>query len=388
MSMDKSWGKIKRTAQMSSPIIHDLVLDPLRKSLEGLPATDGVGLPLLAVCAAFDDFNALSIGRKLDEEALTSLFLGHLGSSIRHASCIWPEGDVGGNRMGLRWLHYSRPAENTFGSDFALLIAAPGQDERYRLAVFQAKRCDGSAVDLKRASAWDLGESPDGNGAPASVSKASRDQLEKERKAKRVEEADAELERYLGWLQKTDSVLTADQLSEIEQRQPGKCWQLTKLVILALRLRRQFNRPAAASVNYVLWPEQTGKPVTYAPVAHARLERLVDSKRPTTVPVAQRDTASGETLGRSRQRLEPPQSELRTLLMAWLTEDGGSGDSLSVDEAADACQLITDCVGSVAIVDLRSSGPALTLDSRIGLVEPAAALSTYEHAFEGTGYTP
>lgn len=388
MSMDKSLGKIKRTAQMSSPISQELVLDTLRKSLEGLPATNGVGLPLLAVCAAFDDFNALSIGRKLDEEALTSLFLGHLGSSIRHASCIWPAGDVGGNRMGLRWLHYSRPAENVFGSDFALLIAAPGQDERYRLAVFQAKRCDGSPVDLKRAPTWDLGESPDGNVAPPSTSQADKEQQNKELKAKRVAEADAELERYLGWLQKTDAVLTADELSEIEQRQPGKCWQLTKLVILALRLRHQFNRPAAASVNYVLWPEQTGKPVTYAPVAHARLKRLVDSNRPAPAPVAQQETASGATLGRRTQQLEPPQSELRTLLMTWLTEDGGSGDSLSVDEAADACQLITDCVGSVAIVDLRSSGPALTLDSKIGLVEPAAALSTYEHAFEGTGYTP
>lgn len=388
MSMDKSWGKIKRTAQMSSPITLDLVLDKLRKSLESLPATDGVGLPLLAVCAAFDDFNALSIGRKLDEEALTSLFLGHLGSSIRHAGCIWPEGDVGRNRMGLRWLHYSRPAENVFGSDFALLIAAPGQGERYRLAVFQAKRCDGSPVDLKRAPTWDLGESPDGNVATPSTSQADGDQQKKELKAKCVAEADAELERYLGWLQKADTLLTAQDLLELEQRQPGKCWQLTKLVILALRLRHKFNRPAAASVNYVLWPEQAGKPVTYAPVAHARLERLVDSNRPATAPVAQRNTASGETLGRSRQRLEPPTGELRTLLMTWLTEDGGSGDSLSVDEAADACEMITRCVGSVAIVDLRSSGPALTLDSRIGLVEPTAALSTYEHAFEGTRYTP
>lgn len=388
MFKDKSLGKIKRTSQMSPPSSYDLVLDTLRNSLAELPATDGVGLPLLAICAAFDDFNALSIGRKLDEEALTSLFLGHLGSSVRHAGCIWPDGDVGSSRIGLRWLHYSRPAENTFGSDFALLIAAPGQDERYRLAVFQAKRCDGSPVDLKRAPAWDLGESPDANGAPPLASHADRDQQKKELKAKRVAEADAALERYLGWLQKTDTLLTAQDLLELEQQQHGKCWQLTKLVILALRLRHQFNRPAAASVNYVLWPEQTGKPVIYAPVAHAKLERPADSSRPATAPVAQQNKASGETPERRTQRLQPPQSELRTLLMTWLTEDGGSGDSLSVEEAVVACQLITDCVGSVAIVDLRSSGPALTLDSRIKLVEAAAALPAYEHAFASPGPAP
>lgn len=387
MFKHKSLGNMKRTSEMSSPISYDLLLDTLRTSLEGLPETEGVGLPLLAICTAFDDLNALSIGRKLDEETLTSLFLGHLGSSIRHAGCIWPSGHGSGIGMGLRWLHYSRPAENTFGSDFALLIAMPGQDERYRLGVFQAKRCDGSAVNLKRPPKWDLDESPDVNGAPPAASQADTTNRNNELKATREKEADAQLERYLGWLRKTDRVLTDGELLELEEQQLCKTWQLTKLVILALRLRHRFKRPAAASVHYVLWPEQVGKPVTYAPVAHARLGNPVDSHDRAGKPVAQQDPKSGKALGSRTQHLDAPQTELRKLLMTWLTEDGGSDNALSVKEAADACEMITRCVGSVAIVDLRSSGPALTLDSVIGLATPVTALPAYDHPIKGSKNT-
>jgi hypothetical protein len=373
-----SIGKVKMDSPQTSSNRYDQMVESIRKGAEGLVAHKGDALPLLAVCSAFDDFNALSIGRGLDEEALTSLFLGHLGSSIRHASCILQSDEGASRRLGLRWLHYSRPAENIFGSDFALLVAAPGREERYRLAVFQAKRWIGSKINLKRAPNWNVNVTSNGDGAPMPAMNTDKEELRK-----RKETADKQLESYLNVL-KDGAEVDADAISMLEKQQHQDAWQLTKLVILALRLGNSFQLTEAVSVNYVLWPERTGQPVTYAPVANATLEAPPDAVEQAKVNEERRNRT---------QHLVPPEHQLRDLLMTWLTKEGSTVDSLDVSQAADACKLVTDCNATVAILDLRSPGHALTLDAalderKVPLAKPAIALDAYVAPVAGVSTSP
>ncbi|HDS1578047.1 TPA: hypothetical protein QEL15_000064 [Stenotrophomonas maltophilia] len=347
---NSSSGVIGTSSSEGPAISYGQIVELIRQGAEGVAAQGRDVLPTLAICSAFDDFNALSVGRGLDEETLTSLFLGHLGSSIRHASCILglSAASVGG--LGLRWLHYSRPAESVMGGDFALLVAAPGQEERYRLAVFQAKRRIGSIINVKRDGNWkrEMESNADEAPTPASV-------LDEETLRERKQTADRQLEKYLRMLKAGVQTGTAT-ISELDAAQQGVAWQLTKLVILALRLRSSLQPAAAVSVNYVLWPEETGLPVTYTPVASATFGPLAEAAEKAKVVEKYRSRTQG---------LVPTQDQLRDLLMEWLTTEGSTDDSLDAPAAADACRMVTDCVGTVAVVDLRGPGHSPQLENAL-----------------------
>ncbi|WP_294990853.1 hypothetical protein [uncultured Stenotrophomonas sp.] len=344
---NNSSGVIGTSSSEGPAISYDQIMELIRQGAEGVAAQGRDVLPTLAICSAFDDFNTLSVAKGLDEEALTSLFLGHLGSSIRHASCILGLSEASAGGLGLRWLHSSRTAESVLGSDFALLVPAPGQEERYRLAVFQAKRGIGSTINVKRDGNWkrEMESNADEVPTPANV-------LDKAALRERKQTADKQLEKYLEML-KSGKRMDTDTISELDAAQRGVAWQLTKLVILALRLRSSFQPDAAVSVNYVLWPEETGLPVTYAPVASATLGPL---------PEAAEKAKAGEKYSSRAQCLVPTQDQLRDLLMNWLTKEDSTDDWLDASAAADACIMVTDCVGTVAVVDLRGPGHSPQLE--------------------------
>jgi len=389
---NNSSGAIGTSSSEVPDISYDQMVELIRQGAEGVAAQGRDVLPTLAVCSAFDDFNALSVGRGLDEETLTSLFLGHLGSSIRHASCILGLRGAFAGGLGLRWLHYSRPAESVFGSDFALLVAAPGQEERYRLAVFQAKRGNGTPVDLKRAPKWisEKKSGPEKNSDGAAGHEGSTPMSEEGRRELRrasVKVADRKLVDSLNELMDLEASLnplngpSSEKLDELAKLQQEKHWQLTKLIVLALRLRLTFEGKHRVGVYYVLWPEESGNTVTYAPVSAAKLECRTASKGNGTQAEPAESSAEGDS-GSWTQSLALPDTQLRDLLMEWLTTDGSTGDWLDASAAADACRLVTDCVSTVAVVDLRGPGHSPQLDSalaghKLGLGASVKALDAY-----------
>ncbi|HIE5096454.1 hypothetical protein WG628_10025 [Stenotrophomonas maltophilia] len=357
-------GVIGTSSSEGPAISYDQIVELIRQGAEGVAAQGRDVLPTLAICSAFDDFNALSVGRGLDEETLTSLFLGHLGSSIRHASCILGLSAASAGGLGLRWLHYSRPAESVLGSDFALLVAAPGQEERYRLAVFQAKRCKGSPVNVRREPNWGSDEKVDGV-ANAEHSIPISKETRKERRDTRIADADRDLDQYHALLtglekgEKQRKDFSQEMLEKLAEAQQKKHWQLTKLILLALRLRLSFDSKDGVGVYYVLWPEQSGSAVTYARVSAATLERRTAAQAEPAESSAEGDSGSWT------QSLALPATQLRDLLMEWLTTEDSTDDWLDASAAADACRMVTDCVGTVAVVDLRGPGHSPQLENAL-----------------------
>lgn len=101
-----------------------------------------------ALCMSIDDIVSSELIRYIDEEITTAALLGAMASNIAWASALALDMDL----PPLSWVHYSKhgkdeKSEAYTGADFALIFRV--NDDRYRAAVFQAKRAQSEKCNFK-----------------------------------------------------------------------------------------------------------------------------------------------------------------------------------------------------------------------------------------------
>lgn len=108
----------------------------------------GTRLLSAALCLSVDDIVASRLIRHIDEEITTAALLGAMASNIAWASALAIDVDL----PPFSWVHYSKHGKNEkseayTGADFALIFRMG--INRYRAAVFQAKRAQSNKLNFK-----------------------------------------------------------------------------------------------------------------------------------------------------------------------------------------------------------------------------------------------
>jgi hypothetical protein len=326
---------------------------------------------------AFRDFDELFVGRGMDEESLSSSFFAALSIATRHLGALPTQGD---DRVPpISQIHYRKKAETVVGADFALIIPAFGRADRFRVALFQAKNAPEATgtvtdVDVRREPRWhsnhhemhgyeQIDDLSDGEGdalnhePPADAERAKA--LAKAKKREHRREGDSTL-REVYDLVANNGALPDDAIARLRRTTQ---WQLTKLLLTEMQLRRINPSKDAAAVYYAVWPLVGGALPRIAHVTGVRLDRD-SSSIAGSAPPDDGDSESKEKYKPCPQRLPATAQDrdLRSFLIDAATE--GGGEWLSLDEAARAFKVLTP-VSAVAILDLGHVGAGAALEAQI-----------------------